>query len=382
MQTQNFTLNILPELFADYTNLLQLDGCSLSVSVTCKELEQLGISIPLTDWQICQPYPNGRYYTAGSGRKMGWNLTIPESLKNITVDMIWTFLQENYNDVYIHHSIKVNLNSTDAGNAYGFSQTHPSGGSNARIATILTKKPETIKSFQERGNYFYEDKDGIISIHQEVTLDSIDQDRFQRYYDDWEDVVLLRDREPAKSFNTFVEQHRKNACFEMPVEIFLDAWGQARIDEGNSLFDKSGNYEDYPAVKTICNWWREHTPSPHKEAGCFQVWVRVEDDEDYWNAWYETPGRQIASFDGDELCNARIGDRILITFLAKKSEFAAIGKNGTMVKTVDGADYFDVGLSLEETSEAWYSYKLLLDFPKMFPVAWDELHRSLFASAS
>jgi hypothetical protein len=381
MNTSSFILNILPELFADYTDLLQLDGCSLSVSVTCKELEQLGISVPLTDWQISQPYPNGRYYTAGHDRKMGWNIAIPESLRNITVEMLWTFLQENYDDIYIHHSVKVNLNPTDAGNAYGFSQTHPSGGSNARIASVLTEKPETIKSFQERGNYFYEDKDGIISIHQEVTLDSMDQDRFQRYYDKWEDVVLLRDREPAKTFNTFVEQHRKNACCEMPVEIFLDAWKQARIDEDNSLFDKSGNYEDHPAVKTICNWWREHTPSPHKEAGCFEVWVRVEDDEDYWNAWHETPSRLIASFDGDELCNARIGDHILIEFLAKKSEFAVISRNDTMVKTVDGADYFDIGLSLEETSEAWYSYKLLLDFPESFPVAWDELHRLSLASA-
>jgi hypothetical protein len=52
-----------------------------------------------------------------------------------------------------------------------------------------------------------------------------------------------------------------------------------------------------------------------------------------------------------------------------------------MVKTVDGSDYFDIGLSLEECFEAWYSYKLLLDFPEMFPVAWDELHRSSLASA-
>jgi hypothetical protein len=351
----------------------------MSVLVTCRELEQLGISVPLSDWQICQPYPNGRYYTAGHGRKMGWNLTIPGSLRNITVEMIWTFLQEYCDDVYIHHSIKVNLNPTDAGNAYGFSQTHPSGGSNARTASVLTEKLETIRSFQERGHYFYEDKEGIISIHQEVTLDSIDQDRFQRYYDNWEGVVLLRDRKPAKTFATFTEHHHKNACCEMPVEVFLDAYEQARIDEDNSLCEKSGNYEDHPAVKTISNWWRENTPSPHKEAGCFEVWIRVEDNEDYWNAWHETPCRKISSFDGDELCNTRIGDRVLIHFLAKEIEFTSLYENVTIVKSVDGTDYFDVGISLEECSEAWYSYKLLLDFPKRFPVAWDELHRSSLA---
>ncbi len=212
MNTSSFTLNILPELFADYTDLLQLDGSSLSVSVTCNELEQLGISVPQFDWKICQPYPNGRYYTAGHGRKMGWNLAIPESLREITVDMLWEFSQEHHDDIYIHHSAKVNLNPTDAGNAYGFSQTHPSGGTNARIASVLTEQPETLKSFQDSGHYFYEDIDGIISIYQEVTLDSMDQDRFQRYYDHWEDLVLLRDIEPAKAFTVATDQHRKNAC--------------------------------------------------------------------------------------------------------------------------------------------------------------------------
>ncbi len=167
----------------------------------------------------------------------------------------------------------------------------------------------------------------------------------------------------------------------MPVKVFLDAYEQALIDKDNGQFEQSRNYEEHPAVKIICDWWRGHTPSPHKEAGCFEVWVRVEDDEDYWNAWHETPGRTIASFDGNGFCNARIGDRILIEFLAKKSEFDAIYENCTMVKFVDGADYFDVGLSLEEISEAWYSYKLLLDFPESFPVAWDELHRLSLASA-
>jgi hypothetical protein len=374
----NFTLNIIPALFADYTNLL--DFGTLSVSVQCEELEQIGVKMPASvDWKISQPYPNGRKYVAGCNKKIGWNILIPSHLNTLNIEIIWTYDQDFSEDVNVLHKIKVNLNYTDKGNVYTFAHTYPSGGINSKIEAILSEYPSNklIDSFKGNGNYSFKQEDEFIfSINQEVTLSSISDHDYKLYYDTFEDIVLLRDIEPAQAFTTHIEQHQKNACCEMPTDILLDACKKAKIWESSGAFDKTLSYEYHPAIECLCDWWNRNTTSPHKSAGSFYIWVRVEDDNEYWCAYHETPGRKIVSFDGGGLCNARIGDRILIEFLSKKSEFTALGSNGVMVKTVDGSDYFDVGCPLEESDEAWYSYQSLLDFPGLFPAAYAALEAS------
>jgi hypothetical protein len=103
----------------------------------------------------------------------------------------------------------------------------------------------------------------------------------------YHDINLFRSArtcQQAFDFSTGVDFHRQCSCCVMPASIFFEAVLLAQ-DECKKGLD----FEDYPSVKLICNWWNEHNPDRLHKAAFFFLNIRVEDNNIYFSGYGETP---------------------------------------------------------------------------------------------
>lgn len=185
------------------------------------------------------------------------------------------------------------------------------------------------------------------------------------------------------SFTKFNEEHRANACCELPAHIFVKAVQLARCIDWEKESQYWNNWEAHPAIKLICDWWNTNAPDPSVRcAGSFSYVVRVDNGSKYIDLGHGmymnsiTPDGEYptASFSN---CNARLNDVLLFMFQKGKAgythEYTVPTRNEIYYATylVDGDIYSDtVGRSIDNADDSRFTLNGLYFFPKTFPRAW------------
>lgn len=107
--------------------------------------------------------------------------------------------------------------------------------------------------------------------------------------------------EQTTTFTQANEAHRANALIEMPAQVLIEAIKMAehiRFDK-DSKFRQSiegvpGGMERHPALRMLCLWWGSVRPEDEPyPPGVPELFVRVRDDGEYWNGYYEAPNVEI-----------------------------------------------------------------------------------------
>lgn len=336
---------------------------------------------------IRQPYPNPDYYVAGTAeRKMGWSVKLTSDLTTIHLVLDWEFSAEGCliweTGIYkLRHELEFKLQPTRQGHVYSMDvpswKNGLSSGISKPIAVIDERDFEPLNSHGSEQQFSFEyiaepDFCNQILIKQFLFLPSCAWSDLAS--DEFEEMRLLRDIEQTATFTKYVEDHRRNACCEIPASVVHRAIALARevpLRQGSLYFS---NYEAHPAMICLSQWWNQNaTVESYRCAAHAKLWVRVEDDDEYWCGYDEEPNRSVKQGVSNPQCVARWGNLLLFEFA--KAHNQIYYDDGCLVcPSVDG-DIFEMvdGIDLEEYHPAWYGLVALQQFPERFPIAWEAL---------
>ncbi|NJM67633.1 MAG: hypothetical protein HC851_19160 [Acaryochloris sp. RU_4_1] len=375
-----WTLHILPKLYIPEGHIggnlpcdaIQLTECSL-------KLGDKTINVMPSEVVVRRPYPNGDYYAAGTAeRKLGWDVEISGELTHCQLNQSW-LIGANYpqTDLFpcsIQHRIDLVLVATEKGHVFSLNQTDYFYDPNARaIGGVLPKHINSRHFLKGNKDYAIRREGRTVSIEQKVELSSCA----------WSDLLLLeqieemklcRDADHLSSFTQFNEEHRNNACCELPASVMFDAVQAAqRIPYGKGTDYPFKDSESHPALKLISKWWNHYSPIAeyHKAAFCY-FWVRVEDDDEYWPGQDECPNIEITNLAGLKSNIARFGDLIAIIFVQAPRIVSDAYGGIAYIDLVDGSEYTNVDADQYEALDALIA---LENFPGEFPAAWEEICR-------
>lgn len=324
------------------------------------------------DVRLTNPMPNISYVVAGiQERKMGWEIPIdtsqpPQQLR------LWWLVETSTEDIIIEHYLDLEFELTQQGNVFSMESLNYARGDDPRAVSCID--PGQAREFFTRNDPSYQIGylDDRVIIRQSNTIRSCAWSDLG--LEEFENAVYLRDTEPVATFKTHLEEFASDACIEMPAHILKEAISQAQdIAEKEEEFWLGENqYEHCPGLQHICQWWNHNAPNPeYRRAVNIYLWVRVEDDSEYWAGWYECLNIEIGNL-SHERC-ARVGQHIIVEFLQGHGAYTPIGSNGFMVWGVDGEPFWDVGAPLDQADEAYYGHGMLKDFSERFPMAFQAL---------
>ena len=105
--------------------------------------------------------------------------------------------------------------------------------------------------------------------------------------------------------------------------------------------------------------------------------VRVRDEEEYWWADREIPNAPVFEFNQGGLNAARIGDQVLVLFMAKQ-ESAVFDALGMTTFLPSGEPFSTLGIDREKyINEGWdearNGLRAMANFSSNFQYAWDHL---------
>lgn len=375
-------LHILPKLYIPGHDIggdvpcdaVQLTECSLTVG-------DKTINVMPSDVVIRCPYPNGNYYAAGTPeRKLGWDVDISPDLTHCQLHQRWViganYPQTELFPCTIQHNIDLELVATEQGHVFSLNQTDYFYDPNARaVGGILPEHINDHHFLKGNPDYAIQREDRTVSIEQKIKLTSCA----------WSDLLLLepiekmklcRDAAHLSSFTRFNEEHRNNACCEIPASVMFEAVGAARrVPYGKDTDYPFQDSESHPALKLISKWWNENSPNiEYRRASFCYFWVRVEDDDVYWPGQDECPTNEIVNFAGLKDSIARFGDLIAIIFVQTPRIVDDNYGGIAYIDLVDGREYTNVDA---DQYEALDSLMALERFPGEFPAAWEEICRQI-----
>lgn len=185
---------------------------------------------------------------------------------------------------------------------------------------------------------------------------------------------LQRDLKPVQEFTTYLEEHRRNACCEIPPVIVRQAILNARQIPFDSETPYCNKAEEHPANLMLVQWWNANAPNQKNRcAGHAKVWVRVEDNHEYWSGWHEEPDRSVILGITNPEAVARCGNFLLLEFAKSRSTMYE-DRNEIVCEDVSGEIFESVmGIGLKDYDPAWYGLAGFYHFPHRFPVAWQSL---------
>ncbi|WP_017461440.1 hypothetical protein [Dyella ginsengisoli] len=353
---------------------------------------------------IRQPYPNNRYFVAGSTMiRNGWIMPLPQGVDRFEVQLRWCIESECLRPHYgatrmeMIHRIIIQL-LEGSGRTYSMDANnwpHVDGPTFARspISVLHIDGDHTEDDFTRgrhitrhgaQGNPEASGRAEFI-IDESVAIPgvplakawSIDAHQAEQLHEVRQSTKIIGD----------ADSHLANGAQVMPAKIFIEAVALARrIPAGprskfrRSVADVAAGMEQHPAMKMLCDWWDSVQPAGEPmRAGSAMPLVRVRDDGEYWWGYYEIPNCQVAGFNPTGANAARIGDLILVLFTAKQ-EHATFGEGdfGMQLYHPNGDEASLIGCSKAdylagEQDEAWFALRALQDFPDRFPAAWDQL---------
>ncbi|BDM83185.1 hypothetical protein [Acaryochloris marina] len=371
------TFHIMPKLFNTGAGIglenITLYGAHVLAFGKSGDDEKDYINVLPKDVRLTNPCPNIRYVIAGTAdRKMGWDIPLdpskpPQQLR------LWWLLETQTDSTIIEHYIDLEFELTQRGNVFSMASLNFAVGEGPRAVSFVD--PEQACEFFTRNDPAYQIgyKGADLIIRQSNKIQSCAWSDLG--LEEFEEMVHLRDMTPVDTFHTHLEEFASDACIEMPPHILKQAIQDAiwTDDMQESIWNKSSGYEQSPALQRLCRWWNENAPNPeYRRAANIVLWVRVEDDSEYWAGWYECPNIDIGVLTSE--MSANVGQHVIVQFLQGRDAYTPIGGYGCMIWGVDGCEYIDVGATVDEVDEAYYGHHMLKDFPDRFPVAWKCLH--------
>jgi hypothetical protein len=388
-------LHVLPKLFVPVEVLEHVDCDGIELEVTSSLPVEI---LPEGGAIIRQPYPNRRYFVGGSALiRNGWIVPLPEGVESFEIEFRWRIFDAflaGGNEWMMQHMIHIRLLPGGDGKTYSMdSACWPNPGRAAMysspISVLGLKGDEDIlgngRMLKEADLVLGEEE--ILGFHLEEWV-SIPGIPFERAWsiDAFEEEQIHEVKQTA-ILQHHGEAHRANAVVEMPVDLFVEAVtaaGSVPFDSesefAHSVAGERGGLERHPAMDMLCQWWEKVRPQgePYR-SGFVMPWVRVRDDGEYWCGYYETPNAPVEGFNPGGASAARIGDQIIVIFLASQ-EFSTFGPEGMSTYLADGRGYQTIGISQEqadsgECDEAWYSLKALAGFRRRFPEAWKQMEK-------
>ena len=199
--------------------------------------------------------------------------------------------------------------------------------------------------------------------------------------------------------NELDQLHRSYASIEMPASLFVKALdlmqkedknlltsGDYKFSDYSSLTDSAediteykymGNWENYPSIVLICDWWNSNAPNIEMRiAGSFHISVRQIDGKTYQQINPENGSIWIKSgSDIDKECKAYVGNYLLISFLKKISLYRQeSGFDHFYVDYVDESETFDVwGENPQVADMAYRTYQELRKFSRRYSSIWNSI---------
>lgn len=374
------TFHVMPRLYAPYIDIglenITLFGAHILPFGKSGEAEDHYIDILPDDVRLTNPYPNIGYIVAGtSERKMGWEIPLDPSKPPQKLNLWWLVETSAY-DLIIEHLFNLDIDSTPRGNVFSMASLDFARGNGPRAVSFF--HPEDAGELLHRNDPAYE----IGYLGESLIIRQSNKIQSCAWSDlgleEFENMVHLRDQTPVETFHTHLEEFASDACIEMPQDLLIQAIHDATgtTDNQESIWLKNNGYEQSPAVRRLCQWWNENAPNPeYRRAANIVLWVRVEDDGEYWAGWHECPNHTIGTLTSQ--MSARVGQHVIVEFLQGRDANTPIGNYGCMIWGVDGCEYIDVGTTVDEVDEAFYGHHMLKDFPDRFPVTWKSLQGSI-----
>lgn len=399
-------LHILPKLLVPEIAVGK-DRASFG-GIACDEV-QLKVSsslagdvVPDGGIRIRQPFPNRRYFVAGSSLiRVGWMVPLEMDVTEFDLEFEWTVESPGlwpvlHQDMWtIRHVLHVKLQP-----GRGITYTMDASCWDQKTCAPMHLTPVTRlekvvaegEEVQHRqiGNVVdlvYPEDDGLAGymVEEVVNIQGIPMDALWtiRAFDEEQ----LHEVVQTAAVLSETDKHRANALIEMPDELFVAAVNLARNTpfERGSAFAQSvkgvpGGCEQHPALKILCEWWMTVRPDGEPFApGFVMPLVRVRDDGQYWWGHHEIPNSAVEDFNPGGRNMARIGDLVLVEFSATQA-VAMFSEQGMTVLLPNGALGSSVGVGQDEYlsgeyDEAWYGLNALAVFPERFPAAWRFLNK-------
>ncbi|KAI9129459.1 hypothetical protein [Acaryochloris sp. CCMEE 5410] len=370
------TLHIMPKLYIPYSDIglgnITLFGASVLPFGKNGEQGKDFINILPEDVRLTHPVPNIRFVIAGtSDRRMGWEIPIDPNRPPQQIQLLW-WVETSTEDRIIEHYFDLEFELTQQGNVFSMASLNFAVGEEPRAVSFID--PRDVSEASTRNDPSYQ----IGYLDDRVIIRQSNQIRSCAWSDlgleEFENAVYLRDTEPVATFKTHLEEFASDACIEMPAHVLKEAISRAKTiaDSQEEFWFGEKQYEHCPGLQHICQWWNNNAPNPeYRRAVNIYLWVRVEDDSEYWAGWYECPNIEIGTLSPDRC--AKVGQHIIVEFLQGHGSYTPIGRNGFMVWGVDGEPFWDVGAPLDQADEAYYGHGMLKGFSERFPMAWEQL---------
>ena len=401
-------LHVLPKLLVP-AGMLWYPGKRTDRGLRCEDIT-LSVSsslpidlIPEGGIVVSQPYPNRRYFVGGSHSiRNGWIVPISPELQEFDIEFqwhvessaLWPFYQKD--DWLIRHQIHVKLRPGE-GTTYSMDVSNwpRSRGS------VVHQSPISVFGFEQADEIDREKRQIVRDTDLVYTNGDLNGELAGYYLEEVVDIPgalleqawsidafqeeQLHEIAQTTSFSQDNEAHRDNGLVEMPAELLVKAIELASevsfeedSDFAASVAGTPGGMEQHPAMKLLCDWWQQMRPQGQPlEPGWASVLVRVRDDGEYWWADREIPNAPVIEFNPGGLNAARIGDQILVFFMAKQ-ESAVFDAQGMTTFLPNGEPFSTLGIDREKyISEGWdearNGLRAMANFSSNFPYAWDNL---------
>lgn len=371
------TFHILPQIYSPDSSIGLKDITLLGVEVLFKSQDggYHGVNVMPDHVKLTHPYPNASYTVAGtSERKMGWDIPLDISNPPQQIRMRWAIKRFIQTIQILNHYVELEFELTKMGNVFSMHSHSLHSSSSEGAMPIGFTNPNDAKDCFTREDETYQigyDQDELV-IYQSNKIRSCAWSDLG--LEEFENMVHLRDMTPVTTFKTYLEEFASDACIEMPAPILKEAISRAKAiaESQEEFWFGEKQYEHCPGLQHICQWWNDNAPNPdYRRAVNVYLWVRVEDDSEYWAGWYECPNLEIGVLNPDRC--ARVGQHVIIEFLQGHGAYTPINNYGFMVWGVDGKPFWDVGGPIEDADEAYYGHGMLKGFPERFPVAFQAL---------
>lgn len=405
-------LHVLPKLFVPAHLATKIKPTHMDLQITATE----GVEIcPEGEIIIRQPYPNKRYFVAGSKEaRNGWVINLPHGVMEFDIVMSWNFLHPwrwwicQEDELEVQHLIHVKLqpgefrtytmdsscwprdqsgrNSGEDSGKRGHTPVtlmgHPSDA-DPRETTLrdIIKFTELTYTTKETGEEeFYAGH----YIEENLTIPAIAYEQAWSIHAHNEEQ--LHEVKQTSKFSAHQALHRANGSVEMPASVLLEAIELAMTVPFDAESDfwkpgilRQGVFESHPALQLLTGWFEANRiDNKTMKSGHAMPWVRVRDDDQYWCGHYEVPNEPIANFASCSPATAVLGESIILTFCASHTHSIWTDERGLETFLADGQSWGQAGIDKElfesgEYDEAWYSLSALSRFAARYPAAYDEL---------